>query len=431
MKRILSLCFATLCTGVAATAQISPENCSVEHKDSCWYVTLDYDVDKIPSNDGMLLITHLCNPDTCISSAARHFQGKKYAKRYVKRHGYQPQLHSHGNNQCTIAMHEKHACDTLWGVTYSEYSDKNGTTYSLDTAEIILPDCPSLSCHKVDATRSIADHIAQEHPNVKSIRHYTPLQQGEEPTPDNKRIVRYRTNSPLLDVGYMQNAQSVNDLMDIINRIIADSSTTVESVQIVGFTSPETAEQNSTQLGYQRALALRDHIRKHHNLPDSIFEVADGGKNWSLIYRDIEALDLPGGSDLITNLKNEPSTTKREIMLRTYDNGAVYNELARASFAKHRGATINAIYYENKPDSAAIAINSIVNELIDNPSPDYAQIMHELAQYKEDARAINLKGVIDYRLHHLHAAEKAFEKAAAMGDEQAALNLMIIRNDSE
>ena len=121
MKRIFAIIFVLMAVGRIA-AQISPENCSIEHKDSNWYVTLDYEIDKIPSKDGMLLITHLCNPDTCITSAAKHFQGKKYAKQYVKRHGYQPNLHNHGNSQCVIALPEQYASDTLWGITYCEYN---------------------------------------------------------------------------------------------------------------------------------------------------------------------------------------------------------------------------------------------------------------------------------------------------------------------
>ena len=53
-----------------------------------------------------------------------------------------------------------------------------------------------------------------------------------------------------------------------------------------------------------------------------------------------------------------------------------------------------------------------------------------LKKYNNDARAINLQGVIDYRRHRRHAAQNAFAKAAAMGDEQAALNLMIINNET-
>lgn len=431
MRRISVIIFALLAIGNLA-AQISPESSSVEHKDSNWYVTLDYEIDKIPSSDGMLLITHLCNPDTCISSATKHFQGRKYAKQYVKRHGYQPNLHNHGNSQCVIALPEKYASDTLWGITYCEYNkDGRNVSFTLDTMEITLPDSPPLSCHKVDAALTIADHIAKEHPYVKNISHYTPLNDGDRNPVETKRIVRYRSNSSLLDTDYMNNAQSIEELTSIINQILADSSTTVESVQIVGYTSPEGNEQSNSELGYKRALALRDHIRTHHHLHDSVFEVANGGRDWQLIYKDIAMLDIPGGDSLIAQLKKEPSNTKREIILHNYDGGELFRELSRVAFAKQRAASVSAIYYHNSTDSAAVAINEIVNELINNPQPDYKKMAQLLRQYKNDARAMNLQGVIDYRRHRLHAAERAFEKAAEMGDEQAATNLMIVQKERE
>lgn len=411
-------------------AQITPENYSVEHKDSNWYVTLDYDVEKIPSKDGMLFITHICSPDTCISSAVKHFHGKKFSKQYVKRYGYLPNLHSHGNTQSMVTLPEEYAGDTLLGITYCEYNRNNrNITYTLDTMEIALPAAPPLSCHNVDAATTIADHIAQEHPYVKRISRYTP--QGKEIGPDAKQIVRYRSNSPLLDSKYLNNAQNIEELTYIINQIMADSSTTVEAVQLVGYTSPTGDEASNSTLGYKRAMALRDHIRRHHHLPDSIFEIADGGRNWPLIYKDIAMLDIPDGDSLIARLQREPSGEKREIMLRNYHNGELYRELSGTAFAKQRGTSVNAIYYHNLPDSAAIAINNIVNELTNNPTPDYHKMAHELRKYKDDARAINLQGVIDYRRHRLHAAEKAFEKAARMGDEQAIRNLLIVKREKE
>ncbi len=430
MRRISLLFSALLIAAAAATAQVSPYDSSVEHRDSSWYVTLDYNIGKIPSGDGMIVVTHLCNADTCISSAAKHFQGKKYSKRYIKRHGNRPQLYKTGKNSCTVMLPERYAGDTVWGITYSEYSDKNGTSYALDTVAILLPHAPSLSCHKVSARATLADHLSHKHPYVKNIRYYTPLQDGNS-EPDGKEIVRYRTNSALLDTDYMRNAKSIEDIMSVINSILADSSTTIESVQIVGYNSPESDEEKSSGLGYQRAVALRNHIRRHHHLPDSLFEIADGRRNWHLIYKDISMLQIPQGDSLIEALKREPSATKREIILRRYDNGEVYRELARSSFAKHRAAAVNAIYYHNHPDSAAAIINEVTDELANNPTPDYHKLVHKLHRYKEDARAINLQGVIDYRRHRLHAAEKSFTKAAEMGDEQAALNLMILKNEKE
>ena len=78
-----------------------------------------------------------------------------------------------------------------------------------------------------------------------------------------------------------------------------------------------------------------------------------------------------------------------------------------------------------------MALNSIVDELMNNPSPDYRRLLQRLKPYSNDPRALNLQGVIEYRCHHRHAAERAFAKAARMGDEQALTNLKIIELNGE
>ena len=73
-----------------------------------------------------------------------------------------------------------------------------------------------------------------------------------------------------------------------------------------------------------------------------------------------------------------------------------------------------------------MALNEIVDELANNPHPDYRKLINRLKHYGNDPRALNLQGVLEYRRHHRHAAEKAFTKAAEMGDEQAQTNLLIV-----
>ena len=128
-------------------------------------------------------------------------------------------------------------------------------------------------------------------------------------------------------------------------------------------------------------------------------------------------------------LQAEKSPQKREAMLKRYNGGTLYRELLERMFPAHRIACCTGIYYNNKPDSVAHALNSIVDELINNPHPDYKRMIEELKKHKDDPRVLNLQGVIEYRRHHRHAAERAFAKAAAMGDEQALTNLRIIENN--
>ncbi len=412
-----------------ASAQFSPQDYTTMHSDSSWHFTFDYDIPKPSSNEGMVIVTHLCTPDTCISTAERHIQGKRYAKRYVKRHGFQPALQKHGPSNCTLVLPEYAVSDTMYGITYCEYSNRYGTVYTCDTIAVCMPECPPMSCHRIKPNKSIADHIAAEHPQVKSIKYYTPLtsKSASEAT-ITPSIVRYASNSSKLNPEYLNNAKSIDEIMYIIGEILTDSTTNLEAVQIAGYTSPEGYEDKDTQRGLNRAIALRDHIRKHHQLPDSIFEVAGGGRNWNIIYKDIEELGIIDARELISALRNEPDAGKREKMLKQYDDGRLYKALQERYFPAHRMACCTGIYYHNRPDSTAITLNRIVDELIYNPSPDYNKLLAELNRYNDDPRVLNLKGIIEYRLHHRYAAEEAFAKAAGMGNEQAMINLQIIEH---
>ena len=164
-------------------------------------------------------------------------------------------------------------------------------------------------------------------------------------------------------------------------------------------------------------------------MPDSIFETVNGGTNWRLVYAAIRDIDASNGDSLIAALKREPDQAKRETMLKAYEGGRLYRQLGEVTFPQQHMACCTGVYYRNDPDSIATALNGIVDELINNPNPDYGRLLSELKQYRNDPRVLNLEGVIEYRRHHRHAAEQAFAKAASMGDEQAAVNLQIAENN--
>lgn len=432
MKQKLITAFLAAVACCPSISQTTPESYKATHSDSCWYFSFDYNTPKVASDEGMLVITHLCTPDTCISSATRHIQGKRYSKRYVKKYGMQPENMKKGDNSCTLALPEEAIRDTVYGITYCEYSDRNGTEYMCDTVAICLPKAPPMSCHMVESAPSIADHLASEHPYIRNIRYYTPLDAGNiQNVKITPNVVRYTTNSRKFDPEYLQNAKSIDELMSIIDDVLKDSTTTIEAIQFVGYRSPDGTENKSTGLGYSRAMAIRDHIQKQHNLPDSIFEIADGNKNWNMIYADITELGAAGSDTLIAQLMREPDINRRESILKRHNGGQLYLELTERMFPAHRMACCTGIYYSNNPDSIAAKLNEIVEELTNNPEPDYARLIHELKHYRNDPRVLNLRGVMEYRRHHRHAAEQAFARAAVMGDSQALTNLEIVEANKE
>ena len=428
MKRIFLILLLTVIY-ITANAQVSPESYDITHNDSCWHFTFNYDYPRTRSNEGILVVTHLCTPDTCVSSATRHLQGRKYAKRYVKRYGTAPMLNDKGIDTLTLTVPEDAINDTVYAITYSEYDNGKKTVYSCDTVAICLPEAPPMSCHRAKAAPSIADHMARAIPYMHSMAKYIPLNDSIAASMGiTPSVVRYSTKSGKLNPEYLQNAQNIEELVSIIDDILADSTTTLEAIQIVGYTSPDGSEHGIAGLGRKRATAMRNHISKHHNIPDSLFEIADGGNNWRLVYADIRDIGISDSDSLIGCLKAEPDLKKREMILKRFQGGTLYRGFTERMFPAHRMACCTGIYYHNNPDSAVIAINKIVDELIMNPNPDYGKLIKELKRYGNDPRALNLQGVIEYRRHHRHAAKQAFTKAANMGDEQAALNLEIINS---
>ena len=91
-QKLFFLLLATMLSAITKAQGISPESYNIRHSDSCWYVTMNYRIAQMPKNDELILITQICCPDTCINDTTRRFQGKKYAKRYVKEYGELPPL---------------------------------------------------------------------------------------------------------------------------------------------------------------------------------------------------------------------------------------------------------------------------------------------------------------------------------------------------
>ena len=431
-KKNLLLLLVAISSFAIRAHSITPDSCIVRHNDGCWYITLNYMIDKLPKNDELILHSQICGPDTCISSGVSRFQGKRYAKDFKKMHGYKAASLPDGMHHCTLIIPEESVADSLFGITYSEYTSPQGTVGHIDSIRIFMPECPPMQLQRINAMPTAADYLAQEHPYICSMRSYKVLRGDSMHIPHSPmNHVHYPMNSARLEKGYMNNSTTLDSLVSYINRMMQDNRNNIESIQIIGYTAPDHRDEITPKLGYKRALSMRDHLMHRCNLPAEIFEVADGGKNWEQIYSDIAALRRISGDSLIRALYNEPNTNKRLAMLRNFEKGDFYNAINNQESANMRGACCTRIYYINAPDSVADELNKIVEKVILSPHPDYHRLSDELKIYSHDPRSLNLQGVIDYRRHRRSAAEEAFIEAAMQGDEQAALNLQILENNKE
>ena len=431
MKRMKFLFLSMLMSVAMLQARIIvPDNYTAVHSDSSWHITMSYYVDDVPDNEQLLLTSSICCPDTCVCDTTRCFQGKKYRKAFLKEYGYTPTLSAPGIVRCTMVVPETMVGDSMIAVTDCTVQNKKGLFTESDSLYIYLPQASPLSCHRVSDAETSADRVAYRHRCIFPMSFYQPLNENNIPSySESPFAVNYRPASYVLENGYMQNGNLIDTLANLISSMLADSLAQIEVVQIVGYSSPDNSEKNINSLGAKRASSLRDKLKYHCNLPDSVFEIIDGGRNWELIYESMGGGNIAGGDSMVTILRAEKAPARRETLIRGMMNGNVLKYIGKEKLQNQRQACCARIYYQNRPDSVAGELNKVVNELMTNETPDYDSLRNELAKYGDDARALNLMGVIDYREHRRNAAKKAFSTAALMGDEQALTNLLIITRE--
>lgn len=426
MKRIvfLTVLASAIFTLTAKAQTIIPDGYTATHSDSSWNIMLNYYIDDIPGDKQLEMQCCICCADTCIMDTTRCFQGKKFRKKAARTNGYMPATSRLGMQRCTLVIPESMVGDSIMSITTYTLTDNDGIITETDSSYIYLPAVSPLSCHRVDDTESNADRISYRHRCILPMAYYEPLTINSiPPYSESQYAVNFRPANYLLENSYMQNSTLIDTLANLIAAMTADSLAQIEVVQLVGYTAPNEKQQG---LGMKRATSLRDKLKYYCNLPDSIFEVLDGGRNWELIYESMSGSNIAGGDSMVTILRAEKSPARRETLISGNLSNDILRKLGENALNSHRQACCARIYYRNTPDTIAPKLNRIVNELATNDTPDYATMLDELQQYSDDARALNLMGVIEYRRHKRGAAKKAFTEAAMMGDEQAMTNLMII-----
>ncbi len=426
-KRLLFSALLTLLFTVSGGAQvIVPDSYTAIHSDSCWYITMNYYVDDIPDKEQFLLTSSICCPDTCVSDTTRCFRGKRF-KSNDGSTAATLLLSQPGMQRCRMIVPENMVADSLIAVTTCTVENRNGSVTENDSMCIYLPTVSPLSCHRVQNVQTAADKVAYRHRCIYPMAYYQPLSADNIPSySQSEYAVDYRPASHILENGYMSNSSIVDTLASLISSMVADSLAQIEVVQLVGYSSPDNSERNSRGLGLRRAQSLRDKLKYHCNLPDSVFEILDGGRNWELIYESVGNGNVASGDTLVAILRAEKAPARRETLLRGFMSGDVLRMLGDNALNAQRQACCARIYYRNNPDTISPELNRVVNELMTNETPDYDSLRTELSKYSDDARAINLMGIIDYREHRRGAAKKAFSTAALMGDEQAMTNLLIL-----
>ena len=289
--------------------------------------------------------------------------------------------------------------------------------------------------------RGVAGELAPKHPVLRHSSEYRPY------TPD--RILRkeegalyvffeldkVRLLRDFAEGGYTHdNGPTLDEIIDITSRIMADTTSSVSRIQIVGLASVEGAIRHNDWLADARALALQRYIQERLDVPDALFDTVGGGEAWSEFRDMVQDALLEGGGDsgltveqlrtVLDIMDTEPDANRREARLKRLQGGKVYKALLRNVLHNLRNSGYLRIYYDYVPDRSAQEINEAIALM---EAGDNKAALDILERKRGDARSDNAYAVALFNDRREAEAMRVLEAASARGDEAAARNLSQLR----
>ncbi len=274
---------------------------------------------------------------------------------------------------------------------------------------------------KVEDNTGKAGELQKDNPILCHISDYRPY--------DTSRILRkeegalyvhFPLDKSVLNTDFRENAETLDKIVEITRAIMADSTSSVKIIQIIGLASVEGPVKRNNRLAGERCQALKQYIMERTDARDELFECVNGGEAWTELRDQISDSQVPARDEMLSIIDSEPDPTKRERRLRNYDGGRPYAYLRDNLLSDQRNSGYMRIYYDYVPDTAAHTINA-ASELL--AQERYAEALAMLQTVADDPRAQNALGVAYYMTGNVERSLPHFRRAASAGNAQARQNI--------
>ena len=254
-----------------------------------------------------------------------------------------------------------------------------------------------------------AGQLQKDNPVLAHVSQYKPYDRTRILRRDKDALyVHFPLAKSVLHTEFRENRNVLERIVDITRQIMADTTSSVKIIQIIGLASIEGPIAGNEALATNRALALQHYVQDQLQVPDSLFDTVGGGEAWAEFRDKLEefvAKELPQKAELQQALEivdNESDADVREQKLRRMNGGRTWEYIKDEILSDQRNSGYVRIYYDYVPDNAAKRL---------------------LLTVCDDERAQNALGVAYWLCGQQQEALDCFRRAAANGNKEAEENL--------
>ena len=278
------------------------------------------------------------------------------------------------------------------------------------------PFCPAIS--PVPDFTGRAGQLQKDNPVLQHISQYRPYDRSRILRKEKGALyVHFPVGKSILRDDFRDNAATLDRIVDITRQIMADSTSSVQKIQIVGLASIEGNIASNERLAKARAEALKQYVQQRVQTPDSLYEAVGGGEAWAEFRDYLADHNL---REAIAVIDNEPDLNRREQRLRKLNGGLTWQYIREHILQDQRNSGYVRIFFDYVPDHAAATINRASELLADG---HYDEALAMLNTVRHDERAQNALGVALWQTGRHDEAISCFRRAAAQGNADAQENL--------
>ena len=188
-------------------------------------------------------------------------------------------------------------------------------------------------------------------PVLHSFKEYRPYTTDMAVSRDSDALyVYFAKDSSVIYRDFGQNGLILDSIVHIVSELMQDNQSEMKLIQIVGFASFDGPTAKNQALAQNRAEALKEYIQAHVAVPDSLFEVNNGGEAWAELEWALEQSDYKLKDKALKIIREERNPYKREMKLKEMNYGWTYVYLRDELLAKYRNAGYIRVYWD-KPEN--------------------------------------------------------------------------------
>ena len=277
-----------------------------------------------------------------------------------------------------------------------------------------------------------AGQLQKDNPVLAHVSQYKPYDRTRIMRRDKDALyVHFPVAKSVLNTDFRENGRIMKRIIDITSQIMADTTSNVKIIQIVGLASIEGTIAGNERLANDRALALQHYMQEQLQIPDSLFDTVGGGEAWAEFRDQIEEcissesqqVRVGELKQILDIIDNESNLDVREQKLRKMNGGKTWQYLRENILTDQRNSGYIRIYYDYVPDKAAKVINEASELLTTDCINCYREALQLLLTVRNDERAQNALGAAYWLCGQQQEALDCFRRAAANGNADAQENL--------